>query len=43
MQAINNGINLEIYLDKNDQASGYLYIDDGITFNNDLINEKVYI
>eukprot|EP00347_Sterkiella_histriomuscorum_P014353 403361196 len=43
MLAIDKGINLEIYLDKNDQAKGYLYLDDGLTFKNELQNERIYL
>jgi len=28
-----NNIRLEIYLDKYNQAKGYIYMDDGLTFN----------
>ena len=34
LQAIDNPVSLDIYLDKQDgKASGYIYLDDGQTFN----------
>ena len=43
MQAINENITLEIYLDQFKRASGRLYIDDGITYKYDENNERLMI
>ena len=43
MQAIHNDIVLEVFLDLNDEAQGYLYIDDGETYRNAEYDERLYL
>eukprot|EP00347_Sterkiella_histriomuscorum_P011592 403371866 len=42
-QAKDMNINLEIYLDENNMASGSVYLDDGLTFKNQKQNERLFL
>lgn len=43
MQAKDNDINLEIFLEENNLASGSLYLDDGVTFKNSKKNQRLFL